>query len=54
MFGRDEKYKILVGKLEGKKPLEILRRRWEDSLRMDLSKREWEGVDWMHLAQVRD
>jgi len=29
-------YKILVGKPEGKSPLGILRRRWEDNTRMDL------------------
>jgi hypothetical protein len=25
--------------------------RWEDNIRMDLREIEWEGVDWMHLAQ---
>jgi hypothetical protein len=29
-------YRILVGKPEGKRPLEILRRRWEHNIRMDL------------------
>jgi len=27
------------------------RRKWEDKIRMDLREIEWEGVDWMHLAQ---
>jgi hypothetical protein len=27
-------------------------RRGEDNIRMDI--REWEGVDWKHLAQDRD
>jgi hypothetical protein len=26
----------------------------EDNLRMDLREIDWEGVDWMHLAQDRD
>jgi hypothetical protein len=29
-------YKVLVGKLEGNRPLWRPRRRWEDGLRMDL------------------
>jgi hypothetical protein len=29
-------------------------RRWEDNIKMDLKDTEWEGVDWMHLAQERD
>jgi hypothetical protein len=29
-------YKVLVGKLEGKRPLGRPRRRWEDGIRMDL------------------
>jgi hypothetical protein len=29
-------YRVLVGKPEGKRPLERSRRRWEDGLKMDL------------------
>jgi hypothetical protein len=29
-------YKILVGKSERKRPLEGLRRRWEDNIKMDI------------------
>jgi hypothetical protein len=29
-------YKVLVGKLEGKRPLGRPRRRWEDGIRLDL------------------
>jgi hypothetical protein len=29
-------YRILVGKLEGKRPLGRPRRRWKDNIRMDL------------------
>jgi hypothetical protein len=27
--------------------------RWEDNIRMDLREIEWEGTDWIHLAQYR-
>jgi len=47
-------YKILVGKPEGKRPLGWRRRRWEDSIRMDLREIGWEVVNWMHLAQDMD
>jgi hypothetical protein len=47
-------YKILVGKPEGKRLLGRPRRRWEDNIRMDLRETGWEGVDWIHLSQVRD
>jgi len=29
-------YRVLVGKPEGKRPLERLRSRWEDNIKMDL------------------
>jgi hypothetical protein len=45
--------KGLVGKPEGKRPLERPRRRWEDGIRMDLGVISW-GVDWIQLAQCRD
>jgi hypothetical protein len=47
-------YNILVGKLEGKRPLGRPRRRWEDNVRVDLREIGWECMDWMHLAQDRD
>jgi hypothetical protein len=47
-------YNILVGKPEWKKPLLRPWDRWEYNIRMDLREIEWEGVDWMHLAQLRD
>jgi hypothetical protein len=45
---------VLVGKPERKRPLGRPRSRWEDNIRMDLREMEWEGVNWMHLAQARD
>jgi len=43
----------LVGKPERKRLLGSFRRRWEDNYRLDLREREWQYVQWMHLAQVR-
>jgi len=45
---------VLVGKLEGKRPMGRQKIRWEDNIKMDL-----QGVDggrgyWMELAQDRD
>jgi hypothetical protein len=39
-----------VGKPEGKRPLGRHRRGWEH-ITMDLQKVEWEGMDWIDLAQ---
>jgi hypothetical protein len=48
-------YRVLVGKPEGKTPLEKLTRRWEDGIKMDLREIGWGGgVEWTHLAQDRD
>jgi hypothetical protein len=47
-------YEILVGKLEGKRPLGRHRRRWENKFKMELRKRGLEGVNWIHLTQNRD
>jgi hypothetical protein len=47
-------YRILMRKPEGKRPLGIPRRRWEDNIRMDLIQIGWGGMDWIDLAQDRD
>ena len=47
-------YRVLVGKPEGKTPLGRLRRRWVDSIRMDLQDVEFEYMVWIGLAQDRD
>jgi hypothetical protein len=46
--------KIMLGKLEGKRPLGRRRCRWKGYIIMGLTEIGWEGVDWMHLAQDRD
>jgi hypothetical protein len=47
-------YEMLVGKPEGKSPLGKPRREWENNIIIDLKEIGCEGVDWIHLAQVRD
>jgi hypothetical protein len=47
--------RVLVGKPEGKTPLERTRRRWEDNIKMDLQEiGGGGGGDWVELAQDRD
>jgi len=46
-------HRVLVGKPEGKNPLGIPRRRWENNIKMDLQE-VGGGGDWMELAQGRD
>jgi hypothetical protein len=45
---------VLVGKPEGKTPLGRPRRRWEDSIKVDLEEVGCGGMDWIELAQNRD
>jgi hypothetical protein len=47
-------YRILVGKPEGKRPLGRPRRRWVNNIKMDLGEIEWDGMDWIDLAQYGD
>jgi hypothetical protein len=46
-------YRILVRKPERKRPLGRQRRRWVDSIKMDLNEIEWDGMDWIDMAQDR-
>ena len=50
--GRDV-HRVLVGKPEGKRPLGISGRRWDDNIKIDLQEVGGAG-DWMELAQDRD
>ncbi|KAJ4434504.1 hypothetical protein ANN_23066 [Periplaneta americana] len=47
-------YSVLVGRPEGKRPLGRPRRRWEDSIKMDLREVGNDDRDWINLAQDRD
>ena len=44
-------YRVLVGKPEGKRPLERPRRRREDNIKMDLQEVGCGDMDWIELAQ---
>jgi hypothetical protein len=47
-------YRALVGKPEGKRPLERPRHRGEDNIKMDLQEVGFVCMDWIDLAQDRD
>jgi hypothetical protein len=47
-------YRLLVGKPEGRRPLERPRSRWLDNIRMHLVEVGWGDVDWTGLAQDRE
>jgi hypothetical protein len=47
-------YKVLVGKLEAKRPLGRPRGTWEDNIKVDLREIGWSGMDWIHLVEDRD
>jgi hypothetical protein len=49
-MGKRNVYKILVGNPEGRRPLGRPRRRWVDSIKMDLREIGWDGVDWIDQA----
>jgi hypothetical protein len=43
-----------VGKPEGKRPLGRPRLSWVNNINMNLREIEWDGVDWIDMAQYRD
>ena len=47
-------YRVLVGKLEGKRPLGRPSCRWEDNIQMNLQEVGCGGMAWIELAQDRD
>jgi hypothetical protein len=47
-------YNILVGRPEGRRPLERPRRRWEDNIKMDHREIGFVDVDWINLAPDRN
>ena len=46
-------YRVLVGKLEGRRPMGRPRRRWVDIIRTDLHEVGCWYTDWIGLAQDR-
>ena len=47
-------HRVLVGKPEGKRPVERPRRRWVDIIMIDLQEVGCGYMDWIGLAQDRD
>jgi hypothetical protein len=47
-------YRLLVGKLVGKRPLGRPRCRWVNNIKMDLLEMGCGGVDWICLAWDRE
>jgi hypothetical protein len=45
-------YKVLVGNLGGNRPFGRHRRRWEDSVKIDLQEEGW-GEEWTGLIWLR-
>jgi hypothetical protein len=43
-------YRVLMVKLEGRRPLEKSRSRWEYNMRMYLRDIEWGSMDWIRLS----
>jgi hypothetical protein len=44
----------LVKYLKGKRQLRRARSRCKDNIKMGINEKEWEGVNWIHLAQDKD
>lgn len=50
-----EKYiNTYLGKHEGKQPFRRCKNWWKGNIKMNLEKREWEGVDWHPQACDRN
>jgi hypothetical protein len=43
-------YGVLVGRPEGKRPLERPGRRWEDNIKMNLREKGINGANWIRLV----
>jgi hypothetical protein len=52
--GREIHHRVLVGKSEGKRPLVEPRHKWEDNTKMHVKEVDWDGMDWINVAQDRD
>jgi len=52
--GKSGVYMVLMGKLEGKRPLGRPSSCWEDNIKIDLQEVRCGGMDWIELAQHRD
>ena len=41
---------VLVGKPEGKRPVERPMHRWEDNIKMDIQEVEFGRMDWLRIG----
>jgi hypothetical protein len=46
-------YRVLVGRPERKRLLEMPSRRWEDNIKIDIREIGIDGANWIRLAQDR-
>ena len=46
-------HKGLVGKCEGKRPLQRPKRKWEDDIKIHFKETGWENVNWSDLPWDR-
>jgi hypothetical protein len=53
-MGERNAYRLLVGKLQGRRPLRRPRRKWVVNIRMDLVEVDWGYVDLIGLVQDGD
>jgi hypothetical protein len=47
-------YMVLMGRPEGKRPLKRRRRRWDDTIKLNLKDVGWGGMDWIDLTEGRN
>jgi len=47
-------YRVMVGRLEGKRPLGRPNLRWKENIKMDIQELGFGVMDWIELAQVED
>jgi hypothetical protein len=53
MGEKRDAYRILVGRPEGRRPLDRPRYRWEDNIKMDVQEVErgaWTGFSWLRIG----
>jgi hypothetical protein len=50
MWERRDVYKVLLGTVDGKRPLGRPRHKWEDNIKMDVQEVGCECMDWIGVA----
>jgi len=46
-------HRVLVGKVEGRRPIGIPRHRWENNIKVNIKGRAWDDVNWINRGQNR-